>query len=91
MIKALRERQTETASRPNTEDLDSLVEALTKFNKSIKAFKIKKSEPKEERYGLLDSGATHNVREVKEDEEHHTLIPIEVEVAFDSEVKKNCS
>ena len=58
-----------------------------KFKKSIKAFRIKKSEQEQERYGLLDSGATHNVREVKEDEEDHTLIPIEVEVAFNSEVK----
>ena len=87
VIKALRERQTVNASQPNTEDLDSIVEALTKFNKSIKAFRNKKSEQEEGRYGLLDSGATHNVREMKKDEDYEGIVPIEVEVAFDSEVK----
>ena len=36
---------------------------------------------------MLDSGATNNVREVKKKESLKGLIPIEVEVAFDSEVK----
>ena len=41
----------------------------------------------EEMYGLIDSGATHNVRELKENEDYRGLFPIEVEVAFNSEVK----
>ena len=36
---------------------------------------------------MLDSGATHNAREIKKDEDYQGLFPIEVEVAFDSEVK----
>ena len=35
---------------------------------------------------MLDSGATHNARAIKKDENYADLIPIEVEVAFDSEV-----
>ena len=41
----------------------------------------------ERRYGLVDSGATHNVRELKVNEDYRGLFPIEVEVAFNSEVK----
>jgi hypothetical protein len=41
----------------------------------------------EKRYGLLDSGATQNVRELKVNEDYRGLFPIEVEVAFNSEVK----
>ena len=37
--------------------------------------------------GLLDSGATHNAREIRKDEDYQSLVPIEVQVAFDSEVK----
>ena len=37
--------------------------------------------------GLLDSGATNNVRELKKNEDYKGLIPIEVELAFDSKVK----
>ena len=39
------------------------------------------------KYGLLDSGATHNVRAIRSDEDYESLVPIEVQVAFDSEVK----
>ena len=52
--------------------------------KTIKIRKIKKDE---KRYGLLDSGATNNVREVKKKESLKGLAPIAVEMAFDSEVK----
>jgi hypothetical protein len=41
----------------------------------------------EKRYGLLDSGATHNSREIKKDENYQGLVPAEVKVALDSEVK----
>ena len=40
---------------------------------------------------MLDSGATHNVREVKKKENYKGLVPIEVEVAFDSEVEPKLS
>ena len=36
---------------------------------------------------MLDSGATDNVREIKTKENYKGLIPIEVEVAFNSDVK----
>ena len=36
---------------------------------------------------MLDSGATNNVQAVKKQENYEGLVPIEVEVAFDSEVK----
>ena len=86
VVKALKEKQ-EATGRSCLDDLDSIVDALTKL-KQVKTCRIKKSEEgKGKRFGLIDSGATHNVREAKEDEEHHTLIPIEVEVAFDSEVR----
>ena len=53
----------------------------------MKAIKIRKICKDDKRFGLLDSGATNNVREVKKKENYKGLIPIEVEVAFDSEVK----
>ena len=39
------------------------------------------------RFGLLDSGAANNVREAKKKENFKGLVPIEIEVAFDNEVK----
>ena len=36
---------------------------------------------------MLDSGATHNVRAIRKGEDYQSLVPIEVQVAFDSEVK----
>ena len=53
----------------------------------MKAIKIKKFRKNEKRFGLLDSGATNNVRELKKKENFKGLVPIEVEVAIDSEVK----
>lgn len=85
VIKAMRERPEKIPSQSNPEELETLVEALTKLNTKIKAFRIKDIEEDGERYGLLDSGATHSVREVQEKEEYHTLIPIDVQVAFSSE------
>ena len=48
--------------------------------------KIKKFTKEEKRDGLLDSGATNNVREVKDSENFKGIIPIAAEVAFESEV-----
>ena len=53
---------------------------------SLKTKKIRNVQTDEKRYGLLDSGATNNVREMKKKERYKGLIPIEIEVAFDSEV-----
>ena len=52
-----------------------------------KTIKVKRINKDEKRYGLLDSGATNNVRELKKKESLKGLVPIEVEIAFDSEVK----
>ena len=59
------------------------------MKRSVKAIKIEKICKDEKRFGLLDSGATDNVREVKKKENYKGLIPIEVEVAFDSELFMN--
>ena len=64
--------------------LETLKKTMDAKAKTIKIRKVKKDE---KRYGLLDSGATNNVREMKKKESVKGLIPIEVEVAFDSEVK----
>ena len=53
----------------------------------FKALRIKEEKDFEEQYGLLDSGASHCVREAKDDEEFHSLIPIKVNVAFKSKVE----
>ena len=55
--------------------------------KKVQAIQLNKVSKTEKRYGLIDSGATHNVRELKEHEDYQGLFPIEVEVAFNSEVK----
>ena len=68
--------------------MDALIATLkNKFVGSVKAIKIRKIRKDQKRFGLLDSGATNNVREAKKKENYKGLIPIEVEVAFDSEVK----
>ena len=85
----MRERQEMLATQSNLEDLESLVDALTKFTTKIgfKALRIKDDKEEDEKYGLLDSGATHCVREVQEEEEYHSLIPIDAQVAFSSKVE----
>ena len=67
VIKALKETQRTNSSPSTIEDLDSILEALTKFNTKVKAFRIKDVGEDEKRNGLLDSGSSHNVREVKVD------------------------
>ena len=52
----------------------------------FKALRVKDDKEEDEKYGLLDSGATHCVREVQE-EERYSLIPIKVKVAFESKVE----
>ena len=59
----------------------------TLTTKRVKAIKVKKMSKDEQSYGSLDSCATHNVREIKKEEDYQSLIPIEVEVVkFDSKV-----
>ena len=53
----------------------------------FKALRIKGDKEEDEKYGLLDSGATHCVREVQDQEEYHSLIPRKVKVAFESKVE----
>jgi hypothetical protein len=48
---------------------------------------MKEEKEQEEQYGLLDSGATRCVREAKDQEEFHSLIPIKVKVPFESKVE----
>ena len=67
--------------------LDTLRKSIDAKTKAIKAIKIRKVKKDERRHGLLDSGATNSVREMKKNESMKGLIPIEVEVAFESEVK----
>ena len=70
------------------EELSSILDTIKKrMDVKAKTIEIRKVRKDERRYGLLDSGATNNVREVKKKESVKGLIPIEVEVAFDSEVK----
>ena len=88
-MKALKEKE-KVETSPNTiEDFESNIDTLKKFHTNVKMIKIKKVEKKEKKHGLLDSGATHNVRAIKKDENYADLLPIEVEVAFDSEIKSN--
>jgi hypothetical protein len=54
-----------------------------------KTIKVKRIKKDEKRHGLLDSGATNNVREVKKRESLTGCKPVEVEIAFDSEVRKS--
>ena len=70
------------------EELDTLLATLKKtIEGQVKTIEIRKTCKDEKRKGLLDSGATNNVREVKINESLKGLVPIKVEIAFDSEVK----
>ena len=69
-------------------DLALIMDTLKRFKTSqANTMKIKRLGQEEKRYGLLDSRATCNVREIKKDENYEGLVPVELEVAFDSEVK----
>jgi len=85
MIKMLKEK--DRVANP-LEGLGLFVDTIRKtMEVKAKTIKIKRINKDEKRYGLLDSGATNNVRELKKKESLKGLVPIEVEIAFDSEVK----
>jgi hypothetical protein len=72
------------------EELGLIVETIKKtMEVKAKTIKIKRINKDEKRYGLLDSGATNNVREVKKRENLAGCKPVEVEIAFDTEVLKS--
>ena len=67
--------------------METIIETLKLVNSKIKTVRIKRVGQEQIKYGLLDSGATHNVRAIRSDEDYESLVPIEAQVAFDSEVK----
>ena len=72
------------------EELGLIVETIKKTMEiKAKTIKVKRISKDEKRYGLLDSGATDNVREVKKKESLAECKPVEVEIAFDTEVRKS--
>ena len=80
IVKAIKEKSEE-------ENIDLIVDSLKqRIGAKTKAVKIKKVNPEVRRYGLLDSGSTNNVREIKDDEDLEGVVPIEVEVASEGEV-----
>lgn len=88
VIKALKDKQRLKEAQSSTNDLESIIDTLKYYsNKRIKAIQLNKVSKTEKRDGLVDSGATRNVRELKVNEDYRGLFPIEVEVAFNSEVK----
>ena len=87
VIKTLKEKNPEKSSPKSIDDVETIIETLKLFNGKVKTIRIKRVGHEEMKYGLLDSGATHNVRAIRSDEDYKSLVPIEVQVAFDSEVK----
>jgi len=86
IVKALKERSS-TSTSSQGEDLDDVITSLKKkLDAKVKTIRINKA-TSSGRKGLLDSGATNNVREVKRDEDFDGVVPIEVSVAFESEVQ----
>jgi hypothetical protein len=86
--KAAEKKQQQTEGQSSKNDLETIVDTLKHYgSRKIKAIQLNKVSKTEKRYGLIDSGATHNVRELKAKEDYRGLFPIEVEVAFNSEVK----
>ena len=72
------------------EELGLTIETIKKtMEVKAKTIKVKRINKDEKRYGLLDSGATNNVREVKKKASLAGCKPVEVEIAFDSEVRKS--
>jgi hypothetical protein len=63
VVKMLKEK--ERFNNP-VEELGMMIESIKKsFDAKAKTIKVKRINKDEKRYGLLDSGATNNVREVK--------------------------
>ena len=88
MLAALKKEQQKTEEQSSKNDIESIIDTLKYYsNKKIEAIQLNKVSKTEKRYGLIDSGATRNVRELKANEDYRGLFPIEVEVAFNSEVK----
>jgi hypothetical protein len=72
------------------EELGLMIETIKKsMDVKAKTIKVKRINKDEKRYGLLDSGATNNVREVKKKDNLAGCKPVEVEIAFDTEVLKS--
>ena len=65
---------------------DVLTSLKKKLDATVKTIRINIA-TSQGRKGILDSGATNNVREVKKDEDFDGVVPIEVSVAFESEVQ----
>ena len=92
VAKAVREKK--DFSKEDTDDeVKALIASLQSIpTTKIKTARVKKSSEGQERFGILDSGATHNVRELKDEEDVRRLAPTEVLVAFDQKIKKGfCS
>ena len=86
IIKTLKEKKPERSPK-SIDDMDTIIETLRLFDGKVKTIRIKRVGQEQIKYGLLDSGATHNVRAIRSDEDYESLVPVEVQVAFDSEVK----
>jgi hypothetical protein len=87
VVKMLKEK--ERFANP-VEELGMMIESIKKtFDAKAKTIKVKRINKDEKRYGLLDSGATNNVRAVKKRESLAGCKPVEVEIAFDTEVLKS--
>ena len=71
--------------------MDDVITSLRKkLDAKVKTIRINKA-TSQGRKGLLDSGATNNVREVKEDEDFDGVVPIELSVALKVKSKPSCS
>jgi hypothetical protein len=69
-VKALIEK-TELSKQDKDEDVAALIASLQSIATTrIKTVKLKKVSEETQRFGILDSGATHNVRELKEEEDY---------------------
>ena len=76
MAKALREKKESGMKRGKEEDIEALIASLqTLTTNRVKTIRAKKLSKDEQRYGLLDSGATRAVREIKKEEVCQSLIP----------------
>ena len=66
------------------DEVKALIDSLHTISTSkIKTIRIKKINHEEQRFGIIDSGATHNVREVRDDDQLERMTPTEVQVAFE--------
>ena len=75
VIKALKGNEKIETPQNTVEDFESMIDSLKNFHTKVKTFKIKKVEKKDKRIGLLDSGATRDVRAIKKDENYADVLP----------------